>query len=92
MRRVYAIYVWRQVARPRTAKAFLLACGLFAIASAVSLPHVIQNMPGDPIRALSFFTSAFLATEVLVQVLFLGVIAIAAWFLRDVFTPQFARA
>ncbi len=90
MRRVYVVYAWRQFARPRTAKAFLLACGLFAIASAVSLPNVIENMPGDPILAFSFFASAFLGTEVVVQLLFLGVIGVAAWLLRDVFTPQYA--
>lgn len=92
MRRVYAVYAWRQIARPRTAKAFLLATCLFAFSSVVSLPNVFENMPGDPVLALSFFTSAFLGTEVMVQVLLLGVIAVAAWFLRDIFTPQFTRA
>lgn len=91
MRRVYVIYLWRQIMRPRTAKAALLAAGIVAIASVVSLPNVIQNMPGDPLHFLTFLAAAFLGTEVVVQVLSIATIGVAAWLMKDVVSPALAR-
>lgn len=90
MRRVYAVYLWRQIARPRTVKAFVLASALAGLTSLVSLPHVVANMPGDPVRVLNFFAAAFVGTDMTVQMLSVVMVAFAAWIMRDILTPQYA--
>jgi hypothetical protein len=90
MRRVYTVYVWRKIARPRTLKAFVLASVLAGITSLVSLPNVVANMPGDPLMVLNFFAAAFVGTEMVVQLLSVVMLAVTLWLMRDFFTPQYA--
>lgn len=92
MRRVYAVYMWRQIARPRTLKAFVLASALASLTSLVSLPNVVANMPGDPVRVMNFLAAAFVSTEMAVQLLSVLMLAVGVWFVRDVLTPQYANS
>ena len=85
MRRVYAIFLYRMVARPRTLKVSVLLLSFTALLSLISFPNVVSNVPGDPLQMLSFFTSAFLETEIIVQTAFLLFVGFLVWLLPDLF-------
>ena len=88
MRRVYAIYMYRAVARPHVAKTLVLALSFVGLASLISFPNVLQNMPGDPLSVLSFLTSAFFETEILVQMMSVVFLGFLVWLLPDVLHPR----
>ncbi len=77
MRRIYAIYVLRRATSARALKLYVMLISTAAVASLVSISHVLENMPSLlNVRAtLTFMASAFLNTGTLVQLLlvvFLG--------------------
>lgn len=85
MRRVYVIYAARKLAQPRVLKLGALLGCFVVLASWTSLPHVWSNMPGNPVELLSFFTSAFAETEMLVQLASLLFFGFLVWLLPDLF-------
>lgn len=92
MRRVYGIYIVRQLTSPLMRFA-VLATVFFAIASSVSLPHVFQNaltvssIPGF----VTFWTVALVSTTVAVKVFTLVAFAVVAWTLWDVVSRSTSR-
>lgn len=86
MRRVYAIYAFRKLSSPRGIK--LLIIGLFLaeispFSPYLSLRHIIANMPHltDPKALYTFHTSAFMHTQLIVQISLIAVaIVLASYF------------
>lgn len=83
MRRVYFMYGVRLFLRSASVKVGAVGVVFVAIASSVSLPNVVRNMPGNVFDAPVFFLSAFLETDVLVQVLVLAVFGFSLWLALD---------
>ncbi len=84
MRRVYGVYVMRQLTSPMV-RFVALATAFFAIASSVSLPHVVENalnissVPGF----LNFWVVAVANTTLAVQIFVIIAFALALWTVRD---------
>lgn len=72
MQRVYAIHKMRLFALPLSA-ALVLVLSLWGVGKQVWVAKVFENMPAlsDIPAVLSFYTGAFLGTDLSVQVLFL---------------------
>lgn len=90
MRRVYGIYLVRQITKPATRLAVFLGVSL-VITSSVSLPNIIHNalQSSDLVR---FFIAAVSGTTLVVQlgVLLAGLLLV--WTIVDAFrTPSHAR-
>lgn len=86
MRRVYALYVMRRLLSPLALKAYTLVLLFTGTAALVSVSNVFKNMPqlGDVGGILYFSLAAFLNTEVLVQMLVVGMVIFLAMLARDV--------
>lgn len=85
MRRVYLIYVIRQIGQP-VIRASIFAVTLLAPLSFVSLPHVIENVGSVSTVAgvIAFFVSAFLKTELFVQFTLSLAGLVAVWSVVDI--------
>ncbi len=85
MRRVYGVYVTRLIARPAMRIAALGAL-YFAVASTVSVPHVIANVThvSGVSGLLTFTLSALLNTQSFVQLAVLVASLIIVWTLADI--------
>ena len=81
MRRVWGIYLLRQLMRPAV-RLSVFAVAVFAFAGYVSVSSVLQNAysKGGLIDLFDFALSAFLNTEVLVQlsILVIGLILVSS--------------
>lgn len=88
MRRVYTLYVMRQLLSPLALKVYTLVFLFAGTATLVSVSNVFKNMPqlSDVGGILYFSFSAFLNTEVLVQSLVIGMVVFLAMLARDVAT------
>ncbi|HYE22841.1 MAG TPA: hypothetical protein VEA92_00070 [Candidatus Paceibacterota bacterium] len=86
MRRVHTIHTVRPYTSGIALAVVLLGISLYAIGRFVFVAQIFRNMPavGDVSAVLRFFLSAFLHTELLVQVLTLVVCTAALWMLRDI--------
>ena len=84
MRRVYTLYLVRQVARP-SVRLTVLACAFFGIAVSVSLSSVFQNLinAGDTLGFFRLVLDAFIKTDFLVQLSLALVLVILGWFVVD---------
>ena len=85
MRRVYVISFLKRVLHPFVLKGAVLVALLTVGSILVSVPNVIANMM-SAIKAGSvfdFIINTILRTEVFVQVVFLSVIVLVAWFIVD---------
>lgn len=91
MRRVYLIYVIRQIGQP-VIRASIFAVTLLAPLSFVSLPHVIENVGSVSTVAgvIAFFVSAFLKTELFVQFSLIIAGIVIVWSASDLFTKNIA--
>lgn len=86
MRRVYAVWILKNVVRPLLIKGSVFAAFVWEMKQTVSLRHVFANIP-DPTNVgamYNFFSYAFAHTETAVQILSLGVAAIGIWMMRDI--------
>lgn len=82
MRRVYTIFILRKIFNPVMYRVYLFAAFFGGIASLVSISNVLTNMPAGSFSELYRFTLyAFAHTELLVQMLTLGLIATAFWWI-----------
>lgn len=88
MRRVYFISTARKFLQPRVIKLGLLFLFVVAQSWFVSVPNVIYNL-GNPVKSLdtlyAFMVSAFLNTEITVQILSLAIAIVGILFVRDFF-------
>src|SRR3989344_4716283 len=84
MRRVYGLYILRQVARPAV-RLTILACAFFGIAVSVSLSSVFQNLvnTGDTLAFLRLAIDAFVKTDFMVQLSATLVAGILGWLIAD---------
>jgi len=85
MRRVYAIYLVRQLANPLALKVYTLAAILVGITSLVSIGNIIANLPtAEGFYALYDFSRyAVLHTELAVQALLFGGVVCMMWLVLD---------
>lgn len=85
MRRVYGLYIVRQLTSPMVRFA-VLATVFFALASSVSLPHVIQNALNvqDISGFINFAVVAIVGTTFVVQLCVLIAVLLTAWIGIDV--------
>lgn len=86
MRRVYAIWFVRQVLSPLSIKIAIALTLVWQLKEYVSVRQVIANAPSlaDPLSSLSFLSTAFVSTQLVVQILVVGLILSLAWFFRDI--------
>jgi hypothetical protein len=86
MRRVYFTYYLRKVFSPLAIKAYLLISFVGFISSQVSFANIMANMPSiTNISALyHFYTSAFLNTGFIVQLLSVGMLLAIFLLLKDI--------
>ena len=90
MRRVYTTYVLRQLRSPLALKAYMLLAVFLVFVRSVSLENVFANMPRtfEMGQVYSFFSSAFINTEMVVQITGVTLIAIAIFLAKDIFTKK----
>ncbi len=75
MGRVYAIYLVRKATSPKVFVGMVGVLGFIQILLSVSIVHVLQNIPlGQPSALYTFFTSAVINTQHVVQVALLLVL------------------
>ena len=88
MRRVYAVWILKNVVRPLLIKGSIVVAFIWEMKQTVSLRHVFANIPNptDVGAVYNFFSYAFAHTETMVQMLSLGLAAIGLWMMRDVFS------
>lgn len=93
MRRVYAIWALRRITAPTMLKFYILTAFLWQSAYYVSLPQVLTNLPAvtDVGAQYSFALTAFSRTELMMQILFAGIICLGAWFAIDMYRYAAAR-
>lgn len=88
MRRVYFAHTARKFFQPSVLKLGLLFLFVLVQSMFVSLPHIISNL-GNPARSFSslyaFVVSAFVHTEITVQLLSIAIAVVGVLFVRDFF-------
>lgn len=86
MRRVRWIHTLKRITHPAAVRVYVLSALFIGVASLVSVPNVLANMPAlaDVSRLYSFMVSAFAHTELVVQIGVLFAFALAVWVVRDV--------
>lgn len=86
MRRVRFVHFARKFLEPRVIKFSLLLLFLLVQSWFVSVPNIISNL-GNPMRNFdalyAFIVSAFLNTEITVQVLSIAIAIVGILFVRD---------
>ena len=82
MRRIYAIYALRAV----VPKVLVLAVALGLLKYFVSFVNVFANMPSitEVSQSIAFFWSAFINTDIVVQLAFAATVVSGAYMIRDV--------
>lgn len=85
MRRVRTIHALRTMATGVGVSLVLLVAALYVIGREVWVARVFENMPSleHVPQVVHFFTSAFLTTNIVVQLLLLVCIGSAVWFVRE---------
>ena len=85
MRRIYALYVLRLFTQSVSSRVALMLIALAGIASSVSVPNVLKNMPqvSDLPALSSFYLSAFSETTLAVQLLVFALLVSAMLLSRD---------
>ncbi|MBI2045899.1 MAG: hypothetical protein HYT28_00530 [Parcubacteria group bacterium] len=88
MRRVYAVWILKNVVRPLLIKGSIAVAFIWEMKQTVSLRHVFANIPNptDMGAVYNFFSYAFTHTETAVQVLSFALAALGLWMIRDVFS------
>ena len=86
MRRIYLLWFLRHAFNPLSIKVALIALLGWQMTSYVSIKHVIANwnLDGGLTGSFTFLESAVLNTEVMTQILVLGMIAFTTLLARDI--------
>lgn len=86
MRRVYAIWVLRQIFSPFSMKLLILLGVIKQSANMIFVRSILYNAPSlfDPMANFQFFSSAFFHTNLTIKLLLISTLAMSAWLLRDV--------
>ena len=86
MRRVYAVWILKNVARPFLIKGSVFVAFIWEMRQTVSLRHVFANIPGPSNigEVYNFFSYAFAHTEIMVQTLSIGLALLGIWMMRDI--------
>lgn len=86
MRRIYAVWFFKKLTSPFVVELFFLAAIFFGLTAYVSLKNIFNNTPSvfSPGAVAGFFASAFYETEMIVRVLFVGMLASLAFLLKDI--------
>lgn len=81
MKRVRRIHRLRTIFAPAYCRLYALIALTLALSSVVSVRNVLENLMavGEPLSMMRYILSALLETEVLVQVLFLGISLVLLW-------------
>ncbi len=96
MGRIYTAYFLRRVFRSSTLRAFLSVGSLAWMFSAVSILHVLKNMPSitNTSALYNFSVTALTKTEITVQLSLALLFVLILWYARDFFrayTPSQSR-
>jgi hypothetical protein len=87
MRKVYIMAYMRRFLRPLVIKSALLSVFLLAGVSVVSVGNVLKNAwqsgHGDIFTILHYMYQAFTSTELVAQVIFVGIIVLSVWLIID---------
>lgn len=85
MRRVYAIWLAKQVVNPFSIKVLGLALMLAKVREYASVKHVLRNSPSfmNPLDTVSFFGNALSRTELVTDLLVLGMVVVVVLLFRD---------
>lgn len=88
MRRVYFIYLLRKALSPKAVKLYIIALVAFELSPFspfISIEHVIANMPrfSDVPALLNFNLTAFLHTNLFIQMSLLAFALVCASFIYD---------
>ncbi|MEX0934137.1 MAG: hypothetical protein WD003_02710 [Candidatus Paceibacterota bacterium] len=85
MRKIYAIWLFRQVFNMTTAKLAVIGGLIWQLTFYVSFGQVVRNMPSfaDVNASYTFLESALLNTEATTQVIMLGILILITLFLWD---------
>jgi hypothetical protein len=86
MARVHRIHILRRICGATACKAYLLVGCSIVLFSAVSVVNVYANMPSftAPTALGNYLMNAFAHTELVVQIMFVGLIVATAMLVRDV--------
>ena len=86
MRRVYAVFIMRQLTRPMAVKLYGVCIAAFTLSFFVSFQNVIANMPSfsDFNRLYTFNVSAVTHTELVVQFILIALLGILVALSRDI--------
>lgn len=86
MRRVLAVYLIKKAINPMALQTYLLAFLTWQLFLYVSMPHVIANAPNilHGKAFVEFYIQSFLRTQLIVQVLAVGILSMAIWIARQV--------
>ncbi len=83
MRRIYLLYILRRLRSPLCSKTILLCLSSIFLSLLVSIPNIIANMPHTA-QALPFIISAFVNTELIVQLVLICGGAAVILIIRDI--------
>lgn len=86
MRRIYAVWFYKKLTSSFAVELFFLAAIFFGLTAYVSLKNIFNNTPSvfSPVAVAGFFASAFYQAEMIVQILFVGMLASLIFLLKDV--------
>jgi len=85
MSRVHRIHALRRVFGPTALKLYGLGVFALGLFSTVSVANVVANTPSAPLASARYLLHALAQTDVLVQVLVLGIMLSAVMLARDLF-------
>lgn len=90
MRRVYAVWFFRALLSPGLVKLYAITFLSWEFLSRVSLGYILVNAPGldEFSKNIGFFSRAFLATEMSIQLIVLSGAVLVALMLRDAVLPR----
>jgi hypothetical protein len=93
MRRVRYIYLLRKVFNPVALRAYSCAVLVLITATLVSMSNIFANVPAvtDMNAFYGYVSYAFMHTELIVQILTVGIVVITLYLLRDIARPIFQR-
>lgn len=86
MRRVWALYLWRKATSPVAVQTYVLSFFVYQLFLYVSMAHVVANMPSmlRPAAFVEFYFNSFVNTELLVQMIAVGVLSLGSWLIRSI--------
>lgn len=92
MRRVYVLWFLRKLTSPAVLKVVVLVALIWRSSRYVSYKDVVLNSPSiaEVGASVNFFTSAFINTELYMQLLLIGVVLVATWSVYDLAHKMFS--